>query len=59
MIPRPVNAYHVALLAVAIAYAFAETRFPALNLDDTYLLGHHFPAITKGNTLPLITFSGW
>jgi hypothetical protein len=38
----------VALVALALAYVFAETRYPALNYDDTYWMGKHYPAIAKG-----------
>jgi hypothetical protein len=38
-----------ALLGLALAYTFAETRYPALNFDDTYLMGDHFPRIADGH----------
>jgi hypothetical protein len=36
-----------AFLLIIMAYLFAETRYPALNYDDSYLLGHHFPIWSK------------
>ncbi len=34
-------------LFVVMAYMFAETRYPALNYDDTYHIGNHFPQIEQ------------
>ena len=34
-------------LLVVMAYLFAETRYPALNYDDSYLLGAHFPYVAR------------
>jgi hypothetical protein len=35
----------IVFLLVVMAYLFAETRYPALNLDDTYHIGGYFPRI--------------
>ncbi len=32
-------------LLIVMAYLFAETRYPALNFDDSYHIGGHFPHI--------------
>lgn len=34
-------------LPVVMAYLFAETRYPALNYDDSYHIGDHFPCIAQ------------
>ena len=34
-------------LLVVMAYLFAETRYPALNFDDSYHIGSQFPSIAQ------------
>lgn len=38
-----------ALLVTILSYVFAQTRYPALNNDDTYWMGSHYPTIAKGH----------
>lgn len=35
------------LLLVVMVYLFAETRYPALNFDDSYYIGDHFPRVAQ------------